>query len=87
MIMPVGAGGVPPTTGPAQPDGCRRTWGRALYGDAADPVGGLPPCAPAQGARPHGVGGISGTGCPGRDDHTHVDGRTNRSWSESPRGV
>ncbi|MEU3254838.1 D-Ala-D-Ala carboxypeptidase family metallohydrolase [Streptomyces sp. NPDC006997] len=60
---------------------------RHLYGDAADLVGNPSLCTLAQRARSHGFGGIFGPGYPGHDDHTHVDGRTSRSWSAPTCGV
>ncbi|OXS34500.1 D-Ala-D-Ala carboxypeptidase family metallohydrolase [Streptomyces sp. XY006] len=60
---------------------------RHLYGDAADLVGNPTLCRLAQQARTHGFGGIFGPGYPGHDDHTHVDGRTSRSWSAPTCGI
>ncbi|GAA3310390.1 D-Ala-D-Ala carboxypeptidase family metallohydrolase [Streptomyces cinereospinus] len=60
---------------------------RHLYGDAADLVGSPSFCRLAQRARYHGFGGIYGPGYPGHDDHTHVDGRTSRSWSAPSCGI
>ncbi|MFD0319148.1 D-Ala-D-Ala carboxypeptidase family metallohydrolase [Streptomyces flavalbus] len=60
---------------------------RHLYGDAADLVGNPSLCALAQRARYHGFGGIFGPGYPDHNDHTHVDGRTSRSWSAPTCGV
>ncbi|GGT33584.1 D-Ala-D-Ala carboxypeptidase family metallohydrolase [Streptomyces chromofuscus] len=60
---------------------------RHLYGDAADLVGSPSFCQLAQRARYHGFGGIFGPGYPGHDDHTHVDGRTSRSWSAPSCGI
>ena len=41
----------------------------------------------AQRARYHGFGGIFGPGYPDHNDHTHVDGRTSRSWSAPNCGI
>ncbi|MGW1115923.1 D-Ala-D-Ala carboxypeptidase family metallohydrolase [Streptomyces tanashiensis] len=60
---------------------------RHLYGDAADLVGSPSLCRLAQQARSHGFGGIFGPGYPDHNDHTHVDGRTSRSWSAPNCGV
>ncbi|WP_406259526.1 D-Ala-D-Ala carboxypeptidase family metallohydrolase [Actinacidiphila glaucinigra] len=60
---------------------------RHLYGDAADLVGSPSLCQLAQRARYHGFGGIFGPGYPDHNDHTHVDGRTSRSWSAPNCGV
>ncbi|MEV0012963.1 D-Ala-D-Ala carboxypeptidase family metallohydrolase [Streptomyces sp. NPDC051840] len=60
---------------------------RHLYGDAADLIGSPSFCALAQRARSHGFGGIFGPGYPDHNDHTHVDGRTGRSWSAPNCGV
>ncbi|WP_327371709.1 D-Ala-D-Ala carboxypeptidase family metallohydrolase [Streptomyces sp. NBC_01217] len=60
---------------------------RHLYGDAADLVGSPSFCQLAQRARYHGFGGIFGPGYPDHNDHTHVDGRTSRSWSAPNCGV
>ncbi|MFH8836822.1 D-Ala-D-Ala carboxypeptidase family metallohydrolase [Streptomyces sp. NPDC017868] len=60
---------------------------RHLYGDAADLTGSPSLCTLAQRARYHGFGGIFGPGYPDHDDHTHVDGRTSRSWSAPNCGV
>ncbi|MGW4702125.1 D-Ala-D-Ala carboxypeptidase family metallohydrolase [Streptomyces sp. NPDC004285] len=60
---------------------------RHLYGDAADLVGSPSLCRLAQQARYHGFGGIFGPGYPDHNDHTHVDGRTARSWSAPDCGV
>ncbi|MEV6109430.1 D-Ala-D-Ala carboxypeptidase family metallohydrolase [Streptomyces sp. NPDC051940] len=60
---------------------------RHLYGDAADLVGSPSLCTLAQRARYHGFGGIFGPGYPDHNDHTHVDGRTSRSWSAPNCGV
>ncbi|KOV74932.1 MULTISPECIES: D-Ala-D-Ala carboxypeptidase family metallohydrolase [Streptomyces] len=60
---------------------------RHLYGDAADLVGNPSFCQLAQRGRYHGFGGIFGPGYPGHDDHTHVDGRTSRSWSAPSCGI
>ncbi|GAA3793231.1 D-Ala-D-Ala carboxypeptidase family metallohydrolase [Streptomyces chiangmaiensis] len=60
---------------------------RHLYGDAADLVGNPSLCTLAQRARYHGFGGIFGPGYPDHNDHTHVDGRTSRSWSAPNCGV
>ncbi|MFD4694336.1 D-Ala-D-Ala carboxypeptidase family metallohydrolase [Streptomyces sp. NBC_00683] len=60
---------------------------RHLYGDAADLIGSPSFCTLAQRARSHGFGGIFGPGYPDHNDHTHVDGRTSRSWSAPNCGV
>ncbi|MFI9613341.1 D-Ala-D-Ala carboxypeptidase family metallohydrolase [Streptomyces sp. NPDC052023] len=60
---------------------------RHLYGDAADVVGNPSFCQLAQRGRYHGFGGIFGPGYPGHDDHTHLDGRTSRSWSAPSCGI
>ncbi|MFD5057933.1 D-Ala-D-Ala carboxypeptidase family metallohydrolase [Streptomyces sp. NPDC058394] len=60
---------------------------RHLYGDAADLVGSPSFCQLAQRARYHGFGGIFGPGYPDHNDHTHVDGRTSRSWSAPNCGI
>lgn len=60
---------------------------RHLYGDAADLVGRPTLCNLAREARSHGFGGIFGPGYPAHDDHTHVDGRSGRSWSAPDCGV
>ncbi|MEV0495464.1 D-Ala-D-Ala carboxypeptidase family metallohydrolase [Streptomyces atratus] len=60
---------------------------RHLYGDAADLVGSPTLCQLAQRARYQGFGGIFGPGYPDHNDHTHVDGRTSRSWSAPNCGV
>ena len=58
-----------------------------LYGRAADLVGSHSLCTLARQARSHGFGGIFGPGYPDHNDHTHVDGRTSRSWSAPNCGV
>ncbi|MFD7437308.1 D-Ala-D-Ala carboxypeptidase family metallohydrolase [Streptomyces sp. NPDC059861] len=60
---------------------------RHLYGDAADVVGNPSFCQLAQRGRYHGFGGIFGPGYPGHNDHTHLDGRTSRSWSAPSCGI
>src|SRR6266511_3685487 len=52
-----------------------------LYGKAADLTGSPSLCTLAKQARYHGFGGIFGPGYPGHSDHTHVDIRTDNSWS------
>lgn len=61
---------------------------RHLYGDAAD-LGSGPHslCRLAQQARSHGFTGILGPGYPGHNDHTHLDGRSSRSWSAPNCGI
>lgn len=61
---------------------------RHLYGDAAD-LGSGPHslCRLAQQARSHGFTGILGPGYPGHNDHTHLDGRSDRFWSAPNCGI
>ncbi len=58
-----------------------------LYGKAADLTGSPSLCTLAKQARYHGFGGIFGPGYPGHSDHTHVDIRTDNSWSASNCGI